>query len=369
MDWRLVPKKKAPGWDGAQTRESQLRAEAADRIAKEAEKKAKEDLFAKKAAADAELQKMTNKKVTNLPRNAPGNPHNQFLADLIQGLQDGSIILRSVDARKVTSHPYTEMMVELLHTGASMPGTGPKPTGATGAAGVTAGPTGAVAVPPSTVQAVRGFASSTTAVSSAFGGPVAASGVSMVQKVADLPGASSYGLKRSESVEPVVGYRDFKLVQGQFGYSLQSRNGAIWPHRKKMRGLCNGNPFVNHNVPEPTCMCGIYAYDRPDNPSMQGSSATIWGEIAMWGEVLVCDTGYRAEFAYPTALFMRKPFSAHNKPTRALEQLRDELEDSYGVPVFILAERASKTAAQLMEEILQQELGDLLNHTNEKEES
>lgn len=209
--------------------------------------------------------------------------------------------------------------------------------------------------------------SSMTALTSAMGGPVAGSGVSMVQKVANLPGAQSYGMKQSKGEEPVVGYRDFKLIQGQNGYSLQSRNGAVWPHRRKMVGLCNGNPFANHDVPEPTCQCGIYAYDNPVNPGMQSNQATVWGEIAMWGDVLVCDTGYRAEFAYPTALFLRKPFSPNNKPTRALEALRDELENNYGVPVFILAERASKTAAQVMEEILQQQLGEILNMSPEEE--
>ena len=388
MRWRLRPEDRLSQSEAAKAATAKKIADAA--LERMTGHPPNEDLFKKKAAADAELAakvKAGKAKVTKVPRPSPANPHDQFLADLIQGLQDGSIVLRSVDARQVSSHPWTELMVEMLHTGnVTLPGRGPTghtgatgPTGATGAIGPT-GVTGAIApsgppgpkratVTPSVTQAMQGLATAMSAVSTSIGGPVAGSGVSMVQKVANLPGATSYGLKQSKSEEPIVGYRDFKVVQGQHGYSLQSRNGAIWPHRRKMVGLCNGNPFVDHNVPEPTCQCGIYAYDKPDDPAMRGSNATVWGEIAMWGEVLVCETGYRAEFAYPTALFLRKPFSPNNKPTRALEALRDELEDNYGVPVFILAERASKTAADLMQEILQKELGDILNMPSPEEEA
>jgi hypothetical protein len=325
---------------------------------------AKADLFKKKAAADAEL-KAKRPTVTAVPRSSPGNPHDQFIADLIQGLQDGSIILRSVDARRVTTHPHTELMVELWHTGQpTLPA--PGPTGATGAAG-TMGATGATMPRSSVVPPTSALARQiTTAVTAAMSSS-AMSSMSMVQKVASLPGATSYGLKSSKSVEPIVGYRDFKLVQGQLGYSLQSRNGAVWPHRRKMQGLCGGNPFASHDVPEPSCACGIYAYDDPGNTSLTRDNSFLWGEIAMWGEVLVCDTGYRAEFAYPTALFMRKAFTKNNRSTRVMEAVREELEDNYGVPVFILAERASKTASQLMQEILQEQLGILLNEPKEEE--
>ena len=300
MEWRLVPKKKPPG------------------LSKEAEKPAKK--AAPKSAA-----------ITPTPiYGKPGNPHDQFIADLIQGLQDGTILLRSIDARRVTSHPYTELMVELLDTGLP-PGvlpsavaahTGVKaptgPTGATGAVGVT-GATG-----PAPVQVHHIGHSAVTAV----GGPVSSSAVSMtavggmVGKVAALPGAKSYGLKQSKSEEPIVGYRDFKLTQGGMGYFLQSRNGAVWPHRKKMTALCGGNPFASHEVPEPSCACGIYAYAKPDDSALQRDNSFLWGEIAMWGEVLVCESGYRAEFAYPTALFMRKPLHTPGNERRGFLRRR-----------------------------------------------
>lgn len=280
-----------------------------------------------------------------------GNPHDQFIADLVKGLQDGTIVLRSVDARRTSGHAHTELMIEFLDMGASPGFVLPSAIAATGrpspkAASIMTGPTGATG-------AVHLGHSAVTSVShsmSSSATPIASGG--MVGKVAALPGAKTYGLKLSKSVEPIVGYRDFKMIQGLYGLALQSRNGAIWPPRKKMMAMCNGDPFASHDVPDPSCQCGIYAYAKPDASALQHDNSSLWGEIAMWGEVLVCETGYRAEFAYPTALFMRKPAMPGNRTTRVLEAIRKELEDTYGVPVFILAERASKSATQLMEEEL-----------------
>jgi hypothetical protein len=274
----------------------------------------------------------------------PGNPHDQFVTDLIKGLQDGGIVLRSIDVRRTLSHPYAEMMVEFLDT------RGPRTTGVTGPTriGITGsqGPTGPAQVHHLGHSAVTSVSHSMSSAAT----PIASGG--MVGKVAALPGAKTYGLKLSKSVEPIVGYRDFKMIQGLYGLALQSRNGAIWPPRKKMMAMCTGDPFAPHDVPDPSCQCGIYAYAKPDDSALQRDNSSLWGEIAMWGEVLVCESGYRAEFAYPTALFMRKPAMPGNRTTRVLEAIRKELEDTYGVPVFILTERASKSATQLMEEEL-----------------
>ena len=216
MEWRLVPKKKPPG------------------LSKEEAEKPDPN----KTAPPASAPKPPRPKL-NIPTPSnygpPGNPHDQFIADLIQGLHDGTILLRSVDARRVTSHPYTELMVELLDTGLP-PGvlpsavaahTGVKaPTGPTGAVGATGpapgitgatGPAPAAVIPTGATQTVHHLGRSVTSVA-----PVSSSAMSMsaqggmVGRVAALPGAKSYGLKQSASEEPIVGYRDFKLIQGLY---------------------------------------------------------------------------------------------------------------------------------------------------------
>jgi hypothetical protein len=309
----------------------------------------------KKPKAAAAPPKTTPKLSTPASYGIQGNPHDQFVQDLIAGLSDGSIVLRSVDVRRTSTHPHIEMLVELLQldmNAKTLPGKLHRGaiTGATAPAGGVIGATGpapAIVIP----QYYSSSAVSMTSVTTP----------NMIQAVQNLPGAKSYGpegrgMKISSGTEPLVGYRDFTLTEGLYGLALRSRNGAVWPPRKRMRALCGGNPFADHDVPDPHCQCGIYAYDKPDNSSLKRDNSSLWGEIAMWGEVLVCDTGYRAEFAYPTALFMRKPGGPSNRVTRTLEYVRQELEDSYGIPVIILAERASKTASQLMEEALNEML-------------
>ena len=177
----------------------------------------------------------------------------------------------------------------------------------------------------------------------------------MIQAVGNLPGAKRYGpggkgLPIKTGTEPIVGYRDFSLIQGAYGLHLKSRNNAIWPPRKKMYALCGGNPFVDHDVPGLDCACGIYAYDSPDNPSLKTDSSSLWGEVLMWGDVLVCDSGYRAQYAYPSYLYLRT--GANDRVTTTLELVRDELEDTYGIPVMIVSQRSGKSSGELMEEAL-----------------
>lgn len=272
----------------------------------------------------------------------PGNPHDQFVKDLIAGLSDGSIVLRSVNVQRRLGAPDLEMTVELIQLDPTKPTVpqklhqGPM-SGALGPTGVTG------AVTP------QYFAASVASMTS-----VVATNP-MIQAVTNLPGAKSYGpggkgLPLKTGTEPIVGYRDFSLIQGAYGLHLKSRNNAIWPPRKKMYALCNGNPFVSHDAPSLDCDCGIYAYDSPDNPSLRADSSALWGEVLLWGEVVVCDSGYRAQYAYPSYLFLRT--SQNSKATSTLELVRDELEDTYGVPVMIVSQRSGKTSGELMEEAL-----------------
>lgn len=147
----------------------------------------------------------------------------------------------------------------------------------------------------------------------------------------------------------ITGYRDFDLVSLHDGFILTSRNNAYWRPRKKMVAYCTARGLAaDHDAPGEHCDCGIYAFSRPDDPDLI-SQNKVWGEIAMWGEVLICETGYRAEYAYPTNLFMR------DTGTKGVRHVADELEQMYGVPVFLVRERQGKTAAQIMEEILAQD--------------
>lgn len=155
-------------------------------------------------------------------------------------------------------------------------------------------------------------------------------------------------------IEPIVGYRDFYASHTQLGdVVLSSRNNSIWTPRKKKRALCKKrgfdpfDPFDGHDAPNINCYCGIYAFDTPDHEDMK-DGAYIWGEVYLWGDVLICESGYRAEFAYPKTLFVR------TNGTKTIRWLCDELEATYGVPVFLVSEKKGQTLSYIIDTALSQ---------------
>ena len=68
---------------------------------------------------------------------------------------------------------------------------------------------------------------------------------------------------------------------------------------------------------------------------------------SMWGKVYICESGYRAEYAYPKTIFIR------DFGTKVIRRLRDELEERYGVPVFLVIEREGKFAEDIIADQLE----------------
>lgn len=57
-----------------------------------------------------------------------------------------------------------------------------------------------------------------------------------------------------------------------------------------------------HHSPDESCTCGIYAAHSPDQCA--GYGKYVLGRVNLWGRVIPGDKGYRAEFAYPSELFV-----------------------------------------------------------------
>jgi hypothetical protein len=67
--------------------------------------------------------------------------------------------------------------------------------------------------------------------------------------------------------------------------------------------------------------------------------------------VLICESGYRAEFAYPKNIFIR------DTGTKIIRTVARKLEELYGVPVVLMKERDGLP----MREIIAQALDRFLN--------
>jgi hypothetical protein len=120
---------------------------------------------------------------------------------------------------------------------------------------------------------------------------------------------------------------------------------TVWPPGAAVAARCRLHP-----APEMSCDCGVYASaTAPDAAPFAvcyGSSrryplARILGRVSLWGTVVECDRGWRAELAYPAGLFVgiRRRATERRVPLWRPRYARvpaDELLDAlgaYGVPV------------------------------------
>lgn len=139
--------------------------------------------------------------------------------------------------------------------------------------------------------------------------------------------------KSPDVVGPIYAYRAWNLeyyrskLRGSVGWRLMSHyNSAIWPARK---------PLVSRpSAPTLHNSCGIYAVDTPTRML----SGTAYGIVALWGKVVVGETGFRASRAFPAAI------------VAGSEYLRGGLQD-YGVPVFAPEELAQGYGSKYRENL------------------
>jgi hypothetical protein len=120
--------------------------------------------------------------------------------------------------------------------------------------------------------------------------------------------------------------RDRPLVAGEL-YGLR-----IWPRfaRPRLRALAfdvmwpDGGRALeatcqrkhSHRAPATSCVCGIYAWHPTPHAQQEAFEVAeqegeqVAGLIAAWGEVEVHETGFRAQYARPTAFLL--PTRSHN---------------------------------------------------------
>jgi hypothetical protein len=162
-----------------------------------------------------------------------------------------------------------------------------------------------------------------------------------------MPGAPDY-------VEPVEAWRVWVVAQTTQGARLRSVfHDAVWRPDEPLSARCEHRRLSlrapwrartgTHPAPSESCRCGIYAALRPADVMAYfslrgpGEACRAIGRVALWGEVVECESGYRAQHAYPTHLYV-PAFRRSRWPGR-----RADVEDvlfglaAYGVPVEIVA--------------------------------
>lgn len=108
--------------------------------------------------------------------------------------------------------------------------------------------------------------------------------------------------------DKIVGYRSWHVVPATKGVVLKSLHmGYIWNNPDTARCMPYGRPVLGpdhdpDDAPHPECSCGLYA-QRPDDPlfdeweSMRTGRVSVFGTIELYGRVLICERGLKAQHA------------------------------------------------------------------------
>ena len=109
--------------------------------------------------------------------------------------------------------------------------------------------------------------------------------------------------------EPLVGYRSWLVVNAGDGTGLALKSlhvSYLW--ERQVEAICHQQAIMfrrdlhpDRISPALTCSCGIYA-QLPDQPISEWEHARrgrvyASGTIAMWGRIIECQRGYKAQYA------------------------------------------------------------------------
>lgn len=145
---------------------------------------------------------------------------------------------------------------------------------------------------------------------------------------------------------PIVGYRGWVLRVGKLSsYAVDN----FWIPKKGNVARCDGYkrtkfwgphniqsgptliPHASYAAPVAECGCGFYAFKTLADLMEwleHREPRIVIGEVYLWGKVVDCQYGYRAQYAYPKC-FYSDSFEddyAYNKSTMALSEFSVPVE-------------------------------------------
>lgn len=122
-----------------------------------------------------------------------------------------------------------------------------------------------------------------------------------------------------DMVEVITGWRGWALNGGRLQALGQSHT---WPAKEALIAECARR--AEHIAPGWNCNCGVWAFkdlERLTAAIGSGYNAIkVIGSVSLWGRVIETENGYRAQYAYPSELWL-------------LDESLEELGLIYDVPV------------------------------------
>jgi hypothetical protein len=156
-------------------------------------------------------------------------------------------------------------------------------------------------------------------------------------------------------VEPLQAWRVWRVGMLQGRVVLKSLYvGAVWEPAIPLAATCSQRhrprlrPWrlepSDHAPPEMGCRCGIYgvqsviaARSYLERPDLLCRGERVIGRVALWGDVVEGELGWRASRAYPIELFVPAPAVVRSGLRRRahMDEILRALEE-YRVPVDVV---------------------------------
>lgn len=142
--------------------------------------------------------------------------------------------------------------------------------------------------------------------------------------------AEALRLKLADSPKPMsgmfVGWRVWTLKPDIDRYpelQLNSFNNSIWQPNEEFEAKCGMQEqdtiltHRQHAIPGFQCSCGVYACTDPREVehlfNRRDNNIACIGTVNLWGRVVECEKGFRAQYAYPRELFTHEHFVPYLK--------------------------------------------------------
>ena len=157
-------------------------------------------------------------------------------------------------------------------------------------------------------------------------------------------------------IEPVEAWRVWRVCMHDYRIVLQSLNAdTVWEPGIALAATCAAKqrsrrrPWrvepPGHWAPEVDCTCGIYGVRSPavarwylDRRPLFYNAERVVGRVALWGDVVESESGWRAQRAYPIDLYVPAATTLRGGLRRSAYV--DEIVlalSAYRVPVEVLA--------------------------------
>jgi len=157
----------------------------------------------------------------------------------------------------------------------------------------------------------------------------------------DLPEVELDGVP--DLIQPLEGWRVWKIVTlPSHRQELPLLRSVIldtpWTPRRKVAAEHSFDLGAKcQGLLKSSCSCGMYAFKNPTDAFTYLSGVrdrlmgmcvdTALGSVSLWGKVVECERGYRAQYAYPRHLYL---------PATACHRVW-EVSSAFGVPVGVYA--------------------------------